>query len=1006
MAEDKLRALRKRISRHALDGEAVAVGSLLEQVDLFREHHDTIHAEARRIVETLKKSEKHDYLSSFMKEYGLDSREGVAVMCLAEALLRIPDAGTADALIKDKMHKTEWEKHFSSDGSLFVNASTWGLMLTGTVVNLEEEARSGVGKVLGRLVSRVGEPVLREALRAAMRIIGGQFVLGETIEGAQKRARPMEEKGWRFSYDMLGEAARTDEQAKRYLASYLHAVETVAKSGKNSGSLYDRPGVSVKLSALHPRYTLLHEEKILKELLPRLKQIVMKAREYEMAICIDAEEVERLDISLKLFETLYLDPELKGYEGLGLAVQAYQKRAIYIIDYLAELARQGGRRIPVRLVKGAYWDTEIKRTQVLGLPGYPVFTRKQATDVSYLVCALRLLDHAQESFYPQFATHNALTLASIRLAAKEKQITAYEFQRLYGMGEMLYEPLLKEVPCRVYAPVGQHKDLLAYLIRRLLENGANTSFVHLLVDPEQSLEEILEDPIRKADETYILPNPTIPLPVHLYGDDRLNSIGVDMGNRSEVEFLNRELQEFHEQPLSPPQETTPEECPKLVARAREGFRQWEGLSVGERAHILETAADSLEAGRNEAISILMREGSKTLADAVNEVREAADFCRYYAAQIREKFQPVELPGPTGESNTLTLHGRGVFLCISPWNFPLAIFTGQVAAALAAGNAVIAKPAEQTPAIAAWAVERFKAAGLTPDALQLAVGNGRVGQALAESEGIDGLAFTGSTETAKRIERTLAAKDGPIIPLIAETGGQNAMIVDSSALLEQAVDDIIFSAFGSAGQRCSALRVLYIQQEIADELLKMIQGGMEALQVGDPKRFATDVGPVIDEEAQSKLLAHIETMRHDQKVIFQTPSPSGGLFVPPTLIEIPDISVLPGEVFGPVLHVIRYQGQNLNEVIDQINSTGYGLTVGVHSRVQQRADAIASAVRAGNRYVNRSMTGAVVGVQPFGGEGLSGTGPKAGGPHYLLRFATERVLTVNTAAIGGNLELLS
>ncbi len=760
----------------------------------------------------------------------------------------------------------------------------------------------------------------------------------------------------------------------------------------------------MKLSGLHPRYQLLQHERVMAKLLPRLKQILLLAKEHNIAVSIDAEESARLDMEILLFTELFADADFDGWNGLGFVVQAYQRRAFTLIDYLTELSRKYNRRMPLRLVKGAYWDTEIKAAQVAGLPSYPVFTRKEHTDISYLACAGKILA-ATDCFFPQFATHNARTVCAISTMARHFGIIPgqFEFQRLHGMGEALYKLVGTEHPCRIYAPVGAHKDLLAYLIRRLLENGANTSFVNLLMDDAIPLDELLQDPIAKARQSGMQPNVSIPSPANLYGTRR-NSPGIDLGNLVACEALAASLQAQ----AAPPaflEEIAPHHADKLVAKGLQGFAAWPLTPVEERCRMLEAAADRFEQSRDACISLLMKEGGKTLADCIAEVRETIDFCRYYAQQARLLTNQT-LAGPTGESNILSLHPRGVMVCISPWNFPLAIFTGQVVAALVTGNTVIAKPAEQTPRIAAFAVEILHKSGVPKDALQLAIGDGKTGAALVENPQIAGVVFTGSVETAQSINRTLAAREGSIIPFIAETGGQNCMVVDSSALLETAVDDIVLSAFGSAGQRCSAARVLFVQEDIADELTALLKGAMQELRVGSPADFATDIGPVIDAEAQSTLLTHIERMKKEAKLIAAPPTATEGNCVAPHAFEIKSIAQLGQEVFGPVLHVIRFKAEALQQVADAINSTGYGLTFGIHSRIGEQVEFFTSRIRAGNIYVNRSMTGATVGVQPFGGEGLSGTGPKAGGPHYLLRFITERTVCTNTAAIGGNLALLA
>lgn len=984
--------------------EAGAVSQLLDALPMAETMEPAVRARAEALVKNIRRQRSAAGIEAFLHEYGLNTREGVAIMCLAEALLRIPDGETADRLIHDKLGGAEWSRHLGGSESLFVNASSWGLFLTGKVVTLGETS------AIGKLVSKFGEPVVREALKSAMRLIGSQFVLGEGVKEALKETAPYLKKRYSFSYDILGEGARSDAQAEGYMKAYREAITHISKQARGK-PLFEAPGLSVKLSALHPRFQLTQKERVMDELLPRIREIALLAKKHGVAISIDAEESSRLDISLLLFSRLFADKAFTGWNGLGFVVQAYQKRAFYLIAYLEKLARRHHRILPLRLVKGAYWDSEIKWAQTLGLPEYPVFTRKEHTDVSYLACADRILA-STDCFYPQFATHNARTLATIEWLAKQHHVSAdaFEFQRLFGMGEKLYEQLVSDYRCRIYAPIGPHKDLLAYLIRRLLENGANTSFVHLLMDENTPLFDLVADPVAKARRSGGKGNTDIPLPAGIYGD-RKNSSGIDLGNLAMVEALEKALAAAPAKLPAAPEEATARHIAAAIAAAANQFPRWAETPVSERAYALNNAADHLEKNSAELIALLAREAGKTIADGIGEVREAADFCRYYAAQAGQLLaQPQPFTGPTGEHNALKLSPRGVFGCISPWNFPLSIFIGQVAAALATGNCVVAKPAEQTPRIARRAAELLYTAGIPRQALQLVYGDGKAGAALVEDERISGIVFTGSVETAKSIHRALAARPGPIVPFIAETGGINCMVVDSSALLEQAVDDILLSAFGGAGQRCSALRVLYAQQDIADALIALLEGAMQELALDDSLALSTDIGPVIDAEARKSLHRHIERMQKEARLIAAAPlSPSvaaGGHFVAPRAYEIKTIRQLPEEIFGPVLHVVRFSASKLEQVAADINSTGYGLTFGLASRIQERVDFFAARIRAGNFYVNRSMVGAVVGVQPFGGEGLSGTGPKAGGPHYLPRFLTERSLTVNTAAIGGNLQLLS
>jgi RHH-type proline utilization regulon transcriptional repressor/proline dehydrogenase/delta 1-pyrroline-5-carboxylate dehydrogenase len=929
---------------------------------------------------------------SFLRHYGLSTQEGVALMCLAEALLRIPDPATQDALLREKLAGGRWDAAQTEDGSWLASAADWALMLTGTLARWHDAAGEDPGTQLKRLAARVGEPLARRAARQAMRILAEQFVLGETIEDAVARAA--KRSPWRFSYDMLGEAARTAHDAERYFAAYGHALERV--SGEDS--------ISVKPSALHPRFEEMKRARVFAELLPRLGALARLARDRGVGLAIDAEESERLELTLDLFESLARNPELAGWNGLGIAVQAYQKRALAVCDWLVALGRAAHRRIAVRLVKGAYWDGEIKRAQQLGMPDYPVFTRKAATDLSYVACATRLFSDS-EAIFPAFATHNCRTAETILELAEGRP---FEFQRLLGMGEALYDILLAEQPitCRIYAPVGGFADLLPYLVRRMLENGANTSFVHQIGDPSVPLEALVADPMRELPEPYS-PDPRLPLPRDLY-PDRPNSIGLDLSRREVLDSLQKEI--AGAPALAPVETTSREALEETLTRAVQGFEGWSRTPVPERAAALEAAAARLEEDMRAFVSLIVREGGRTYSDAVSEVREAADFCRYYALQARRQFaQGALLAGPAGERNELSLHARGVFACISPWNFPLAIFTGQVAAALAAGNAVIAKPAEQTPRVGFAAIELLRSCGVPEEACQIVMGDGEtVGAPLVGDPRIAGVAFTGSVATAKAIDLALARRDGPIVPLIAETGGLNAMLADASALPEQVVDDVVVSAFQSAGQRCSALRVLFVEESAAPRVLELVAGALGELKVGDPAEPDTDVGPIIDAPALEHLQAHVARLRASARLIGEArlAASARGHFLAPIAFEVGREALPREEIFGPILHVHVYARRELAEVLDWLCGTGYGLTLGIHSRVQGFVDHVVRAARVGNIYVNRSMIGAVVGVQPFGGEGLSGTGPKAGGPHYLPRFAVERTLTVNTAAIGGVTELLN
>jgi RHH-type proline utilization regulon transcriptional repressor/proline dehydrogenase/delta 1-pyrroline-5-carboxylate dehydrogenase len=1003
-----LSSAQQAIARAYRQDEAEAVAALRARIQLAPGQRRRIGERALELARRIRaKAQESAGAEAFLRRFALSTREGIVLMCLAEALLRIPDADTADALIRDKLAGTRWDADDEPEGGLLLNAATWGLMLTGTLAAWREEAGEEPASILRRLVARAGEPVVRTAIRQAMKIMAEQFIVGETIAAAIERAAGREALGYRFSYDMLGEAARTARDAERYLAAYEQAIDAVGGAAPADAPLEARPGVSIKLSALHPRFEVAQHARVAAELAPRLAALAARAAAARVPITIDAEESERLELTLELFARLARDPRLAGWDGLGLAVQAYQRRAIHVCDWLVALAQSSGRRLMVRLVKGAYWDTEIKVTQVLGLDDYPVFTRKAATDVSYLACAQALLG-AGPNLFPQFATHNSHTVAAVLECAGGRR--DFEFQKLQGMGDALYDALVPELglPCRVYAPVGGHRDLLAYLVRRLLENGANSSFVHQVGDPDVPLERLVADPLDALPRPYT-PHPRVPRPRDML-PDRKNSRGVDLSDRAVLERLNARIRIDRAQALEAPRTATAAEVDAAAHAAAAAARAWDATPAEERARCLERAADALETRMDEFVSAAVREAFKTLPDAVAEVREAVDFCRYYAARGRAEFgAPAALPGPTGESNRLELAGRGVFACISPWNFPLAIFTGQVTAALMAGNAVVAKPAEQTPAIAARLVAALHEAGVPRDALRLVVGTGEtVGAPLVRHPAIAGVVFTGSYETACAINRALAARDGPIVPLIAETGGINALIADSSALPEQVVADTIASAFQSAGQRCSAARLLLVQEDAAPRILEMLAGAMAELVVGDPAAPETDVGPVIDADAKHALDAHIAHLRSCGRLIAESPlAPTArGTFVAPVAFEIAAADLPQREVFGPVLHVMRWRVDELERMLDAVAATRYGLTLGVHSRIERFVERARARVPVGNTYVNRNMIGAVVGVQPFGGEGLSGTGPKAGGPHYLPRFALERTLTVNTAAAGGNAALLA
>lgn len=963
---------------------------------------------ARRLVTAVReKRTRASGVDALMHQFSLSSDEGVALMCLAEALLRIPDQATADRLIADKISKGDWRRHLGESPSLFVNAATWGLLVTGKLVSSSSEDK--LGSALTRLIARGGEPLIRKGVDLAMRMLGNQFVTGQTIDEAIRNGRDNEARGYRYSYDMLGEAALTEADAAKYYASYETAIHAIGRASNGRG-IRNGPGISVKLSALHPRYSRAQRERVMAELLPRLRALLLLAKGYDIGLNIDAEEADRLELSLDLMEALAFDAGLAGFEGIGFVVQAYQKRCPFVIDFLADLARRSGRKFMVRLVKGAYWDAEVKRAQVEGMPGYPVYTRKVYTDVSYLACAQRLLA-ATDVLYPQFATHNAQTLATIYTWATRDGIDDYEFQCLHGMGETLYDQVVGKdklgKACRIYAPVGTHETLLAYLVRRLLENGANSSFVSQIVDESIPVESLIRNPLDLARSQGGAPHPAIALPVDLFGGERRNSAGIDLSNEDVLRDVAAALAQPRTwtaapllaapsaapsadpgspQPVHNPAqreeivghvtEATASDVEQALTSASSAAMDWQTVEPTARAAALMRAADLYETHQLELMALAIREAGKSLPNAIAEVREAVDFLRYYAQQVHR------------EKNVLAL---GPVTCISPWNFPLAIFTGQVAAALAAGNVVLAKPAEQTPLVAHRAVELLHEAGIPRAALQFLPGRGDVvGAGLCDDARVKGVIFTGSTEVAQLINRVLARRavaERCDIPLIAETGGQNAMIVDSSSLPEQVVQDAIASAFDSAGQRCSALRVLFLQDDIANKTIKMLKGAMSELKIGNPDRLVTDIGPVIDSEAQQNLMAHIEKTRQSCVAHFSLglPEDTAGTFVPPTVLEIRSLAELTKEVFGPVMHVIRYRRAELPQVIDQINASGFGLTLGVHSRIDETIDYIVSRAHVGNIYVNRNIVGAVVGVQPFGGEGKSGTGPKAGGPLYLKRL---------------------
>jgi len=1025
-----------------LADEEKLVRELVKAADAGGPTREKIQATAAQLVRAVRKSTANDGgIEAFLQQYDLSSDEGVLLMCIAEALLRIPDADTADRLIADKITSAKWKDHLGVSDSVFVNASTWGLMLTGRILSMDEVATSNPGQALGRLVSRAGEPVVRTAMRQAMKIMGHQFVMGRTIGEALKRATKNEKLPYRYSFDMLGESALTRSDAQRYLENYHEGIGSIGKAPQiDAPDVFSAPGISVKLSALHPRFEYTHEQRVLDELVPSILELAKHARDVGIGLTIDSEEANRLEMWLAIFERVYRDNALAGWDGFGLAVQTYQRRGRDTMRFIEDLAGDVGRRIPVRLVKGAYWDSEIKWAQEQGISSYPVFTRKSHSDVSYLACARAALA-AGDKIYAQFATHNAHTLASVLHFAGSRR--DYEFQRLHGMGEELYaeivDPKKHDRPCRVYAPVGNHEDLLPYLVRRLLENGSNTSFVNKIIDESIDVDDIIADPLTVAGQHDYLPHDRIPRPLDIFQPERDNSHGFNLADRNVSRKLLSDMEAARALPVTAKpivggREMSGAEAPSVnpantdevvgichlaaeehVDAALElsvkGQVSWDRTGADERARILNRAADLFEAHHAELLTLCIREGGKTLPDSISELREAVDFFRYYAAQARRHFgEPLVMPGPTGEHNTYGLRGRGVFVCISPWNFPLAIFTGQVAAALAAGNAVLAKPAGPTPLIAYRAVQLMLEAGVPADVLHFMPGSGSLigGRAVADPR-VAGVVFTGSTGVAQTINQTLAHRDGPIGTLIAETGGQNAMFVDSSALPEQVVHDSIYSAFNSAGQRCSALRLLCVQEEIEPRTLDLLKGYMDELVIGDPQYLATDVGPAIDAPSRALLETHVERMGKEARIVHRCALPAGheaGTFFAPTLVEIDDISVLTEEVFGPVLHVLKFKGSELDKAVEAVNATGYGLTMGLHSRIDSRARGLVNQSGAGNIYINRNMIGAVVGVQPFGGRGMSGTGPKAGGPHYVQRFGSEYTVSNNISAVGGNASLLT
>ncbi|MCO4812127.1 MAG: bifunctional proline dehydrogenase/L-glutamate gamma-semialdehyde dehydrogenase PutA [Gammaproteobacteria bacterium] len=1030
------------INDNYLADEQTIVRELAARADTGESARGKILDTAAQLVRAVRKNTSNDGgIEAFLQQYDLSSDEGVLLMCVAEALLRIPDADTADRLIADKITAAKWQDHVGTSDSLFVNASTWGLMLTGKILTMDDMATGNPTRLLGKLVSRAGEPVVRTAMRQAMKIMGHQFVMGRNIGEALKRAMRSTDLPYRYSFDMLGESALTAEDALRYLENYHEGIKSIANGPQvDAPDVFSAPGISVKLSALHPRYEYSHEDRVMAELVPAVLELAKHAKEVGIGLTIDSEEAHRLEMWLGIFERIYRDPALDGWEGFGVALQTYQRRGNDALRFLIELAADVGRRIPVRLVKGAYWDSEVKWAQEQGLSSYPVFTRKSHSDISYLAAARAALD-AGDKIYAQFATHNAHTLASILHFAGSRR--DYEFQRLHGMGEELYaevvDPAKHDRPCRVYAPVGNHEDLLPYLVRRLLENGSNTSFVNKIADESIDVMDIVADPLELAARHDYAAHDRIPTPGDIFQPERDNSHGVNLPDRSVSRQLLADLEAASMKPITAKpiiggKEMNGKESPsvnpantsEVIGMCHQANEEqvdraidlsvaaqpaWNRLGGEERSTILNRAADLFEKHSDELLRLCVMEGGRSIPDSISELREAVDFMRYYGAQARKHYgEPIVLPGPTGERNTYSMRGRGVFIAISPWNFPLAIFTGQVTAALAAGNAVLAKPAAPTPLVAYRAVQLLHEAGVSPDVLHFIPGSGRlVGERAVADPRVAGVVFTGSTEVAQTINQTLAHRDGPIGVLIAETGGQNAMFVDSSALPEQVVHDAIFSAFNSAGQRCSALRLLCVQEEIEPRTLDLLKGYMDELVIGDPRHLSTDVGPVIDDPSRVTLGAHVERMAQEQTLVHRCALPaetSIGTYFAPTLVEIDDISALKREEFGPVLHVLKFKSRHLDKMVAAVNATGFGLTMGIHSRIDSRIAGLAADCGAGNLYVNRNMIGAVVGVQPFGGRGLSGTGPKAGGPNYVQRFGTEFTLSNNISAVGGNASLLT
>lgn len=1018
--------------------ESTVVKKLLRDLQMDDAFYKTVNKHTLDLIHRIRDlPQQGSYVARLMHHFKLSSPQGLTLMSMAESLLRIPDSETADKLITEKLNQGDWAKAFENADESLAKLSKFALLTSQSVLSGSEA--TGVKGFFRKALAKTGAPIIRQSVKQMISQLADEFILGTSIDKALQNAKPLEEKGFRYSYDMLGESALTAEDAERYLQSYKHAIHALARVSQGKDVLIS-PSISVKLSALHPRFEYAQKHRVMTELVPKVIDLALLCKESQIAMTIDAEEADVLELTMDVVQAVLGTQSLKGWDGFGIVIQAYQKRAYRLIDWALGLAKTTGHKLNVRLVKGAYWDTEIKRAQERGFNNYPVFTQKFHTDLSYLACAKKLLAN-RGLVYPQFATHNAYTAVSIRQMAGNTE--GYEFQKLHGMGDELYTTFLEQdgkltIPCRIYAPVGDYNDLLPYLVRRILENGANSSFVYNLTDPTIPAEDLAKNPVERSKASHGQPHHKIPSPSQLFGEERKNSMGLDLSDDYQLQSLYEELETnrrwtaspiiggeaiIHGEPqqvFSPSNRTDhvgdvtlakAEDVTRAYDIATAAFEGWTNTPAGERAACLDRLADLIEQNLAQVMALIIREGGRTIADAIAEVREAVDFCRYYAHMARKDFaEPMVLHGPTGELNQLSLHGRGIFACISPWNFPLAIFTGQVTAALVSGNCVIAKPAGPTPLIAAYTVKLMHEAGIPQDVLHLVPGSsGEIGPALLEDYRLAGVALTGSVETAHHIQQTLAKSKGPLIPLIAETGGQNVMFVDSSALPEQVVSDVIISSFQSAGQRCSALRILLLQEDIADKIITMLQGAMEELYVDNPARLLTDVGPVINQEAKAALESHIQNMNSKARKIYQCELPTecqDGTFVAPTAYELKDLSILEGEKFGPILHILRYKASELDKMIDLINGLGFGLTLGIHSRIDATRDHIFKRMRVGNTYVNRSIIGAVVGVQPFGGEGLSGTGPKAGSPRYLHRFATERSLSINTTANGGNATLMT